>query len=169
MSIAIKTPVTAEVIRKLRIGDQLDISGIIYTARDAALPLLIDALKKHKENSLADIELAGAIIFHTAVSRAGIGPTTSNKVEIEESMPILSQMGVKIHIGKGAISDKTIKALSVSGGIFAVTPPISALLTDNIVSQRVVAFPEEGIEAIHELKVKDFPAIVACTKGESIY
>lgn len=168
MSNIIKTPVEAGVIEKLKVGDHLDISGIIYTARDAALPLLVSTLEKDGELS-SDIELMGAIIFHSAVSRAGIGPTTSNKVEIEESIPILSQMGVKIHIGKGAISNKTVKALSRFGSIFAVTPPISALLTANIISKRVVAFPEQGMEAIHELKVKNFPAIVACAEGKSIY
>lgn len=168
MSIIVKTPVSAEVVKKFKIGDQLDISGTIYTARDAALPLLVAALKNNRLDSLG-IEIVGSIIFHTAVSKAGIGPTTSSKVEIEESMPILSEMGVKIHIGKGAISEKTIKALSKSRCVFAVTPPISALLTSTIVSEKVVAFPEEGIEAIHELKVENFPAIVACAQGESIY
>lgn len=168
MLVKIETPVTAEVIEDLRVGDQLEITGTIYTGRDAALPLLVKTIREGRLSSLA-MELEGGIIFHTAVSVAGIGPTTSSKVEIEESISPLSEAGVKIHIGKGAISSGTIEALHKYHSIFAVTPPVSALLTKTVVTQKVVAFPEEGIEAIYELSVREFPAIVAVSKGESIY
>jgi fumarate hydratase subunit beta len=168
MAIQIRTPVTLDVIEELKIGDQLEISGVIYNARDAALPRLVRAIKENRLSSIP-IHLEGGIIFHSAVSIAGIGPTTSNKVEIEESIPMLSEAGVRIHIGKGGISTETAKALFKFHSIFAVTPPISALLTKTISSKRVVAFPEEGMEAIHELNVVNFPAIVAVCGGKSIY
>lgn len=168
MAILIHTPVTLDVIRQLKAGDQLEISGVIYNARDAALPRLVRMIRDHGLDSLP-IRLEGGILFHSAVSIAGIGPTTSSKVEIEESMPRLSEMGVRIHIGKGGISSETAEALFRYHSIFAVTPPASALLTRTIVSKRVVAFPEEGMEAIHELKVERFPAIVAVCGGQSIY
>ena len=166
MTIQIRTPVTREALRPLKVGDQLEISGTIYTGRDAALPRLVRAVR---EKHALPIDLEGGVIFHSAVSIAGIGPTTSNKVEIEESIPVLSEAGIRIHIGKGGISAATANALLKYQSIFAVTPPVSALLTKMILSKKVVAFPEEGIEAIHELKVEGFPAIVAVCGGGSIF
>lgn len=168
MAIQIRTPVTLDIIEHLKVGDQLEISGTIYNGRDAALPLLVKAIKENRLSSIP-VNLEGGIIFHSAVSIAGIGPTTSNKVEIEESIPMLSEAGVRIHIGKGGISAETAKSLLKFHSIFAVTPPISALLTQRIISKKVVAFPDEGIEAIHELKVENFPVIVAVCGGQSIY
>jgi len=166
--IEINTPVSVDRIKNLNVGDQLIITGTIYTARDAALPRLVKAIQERRLGGM-DIHLEGGIVFHSAVSIAGIGPTSSNKVEIEESIPVLSQAGIRIHIGKGALSPKTVKALQEFQSIFAVTPPASALLTQRIVSKRVVAFPEEGMEAIHELVVREFPVIVAISQGRSVY
>jgi fumarate hydratase subunit beta len=108
--IEINTPVSVDRIKNLNVGDQLIITGTIYTARDAALPRLVKAIEERRLGGM-DIHLEGGIVFHSAVSIAGIGPTSSNKVEIEESIPVLSQAGIRIHIGKGALSPKTVKAL----------------------------------------------------------
>ena len=161
----IKTPVTPEVIEDLEVGDKMEIHGKIFTGRDAALPKLVRSLK----NGEKLIEVRGSAIMHTAVSDAGISPTTSNKEEIEESIPYLSKAGVKIHIGKGNLSEETIKALDESGSIFVVTPPAAALLTSKVKSKRVVAFEEEGMEAIYELEVEGLPGIVAIAHGKSLY
>ncbi|OEC88650.1 MULTISPECIES: fumarate hydratase C-terminal domain-containing protein [Methanobacterium] len=161
----IKTPVTCDVIEDLKVGDRIEIHGKIYTGRDAALPKLIKSIKNGEK--LIDID--GSAVMHTAVSDAGISPTTSNKEEIEESIPFLSEAGVKIHIGKGGLSEDTIKALDKWGSIFVVTPPAAALLTSKVVSKQVAAFEEEGMEAIHELVVDGLPGIVAIAHGESIY
>ena len=161
----IKTPVTPDVIKDLKVGDRIGIHGKIYTGRDAALPKLVRSIKNGEK--LIDID--GSAIMHTAVSDAGISPTTSNKEEIEESIPFLSEAGVKIHIGKGGLSEETIKALDKWGSIFIVTPPAAALLTSKVVSKRVAAFEEEGMEAIHELVVDGLPGIVAVAHGKSIY
>ena len=91
-----------------------------------------------------DIKLQGNVIFHTAVSPAGVGPTSSNKLEIESSFPMLSKAGVKLHLGKGAISKETIKALNDYNSVYAVIPPVTALLGKNTLEQRVVAFPQLG-------------------------
>ena len=113
--------------------------------------------------------LKGSVIFHTAVSPAGIGPTTSNKVEIEGSIPVLSGAGVKIHLGKGALHEETVQALKEHNSVFAITPPTTALFTEKIVSQRVVMFPEEGMEALYEIEVDGLPAIIAIAHGKSIF
>ena len=161
----IKMPVTHDVIEDLKVGDRIEIHGKIFTGRDAALPKLVRSIK----NGEKLIEINGSAIMHTAVSDAGISPTTSNKEEIEESIPYLSKAGVKIHIGKGNLSEETIKALDKWGSIFVVTPPAAALLTSKVISKRVAAFEEEGMEAIYELEVNGLPGIVAIAHGKSIY
>jgi fumarate hydratase subunit beta len=161
----IKVPVTDEVIEDLKVGDKIEISGKIYTGRDAALPKLVKSIK----NGEKLIDIQGSAIMHTAVSDAGIAPTTSNKEEIQENIPYLAKAGVKIHIGKGALSEDTIKALNEENSIFVVTPPAAALLTSKVKSKRVAAFAEEGMEAIFELEVNRIPGIVAVAHGKSIY
>lgn len=96
----LKTPISEEEIKELHIGDMVLISGKIFCGRDAVLPKICKLIEEGKleENG---IDLKGSVIFHTAVSPAGVGPTSSNKLEIESSFPLLSQAGVKVHLGKG--------------------------------------------------------------------
>lgn len=166
--IELTTPFSEEAISQLKVGDVVTISGYIYTGRDAVLPKIIKAADKGK---LADMEidLHGAVIFHTAVSPAGVGPTSSNKVEIESSFEPLSRHGVKMHLGKGAISKPTIEALKKHNAVFAVIPPVTALLGSQTVEQKIMAFPELGMEAFNRLKVLKYQAIIAAAKGVSIY
>jgi fumarate hydratase subunit beta len=76
---------------------------------------------------------------------------------------------VRIHVGKGALGPKTVEELKKYHSVFAVTPPVSALFSDKIVAQRVEAFREEGMEALYQLEVKGFPAIIAIAHGETIF
>lgn len=167
-TIKLTTPFTEEAISQLKVGDVVTISGYIYTGRDAVLPKIIKAAD---EGKLADmgIDLQGSVIFHTAVSPAGVGPTSSNKVEIESSFEPLSRHGVKMHLGKGAISKPTIEALKKHNAVFAVIPPVTALLGSQTVEQKIIAFPELGMEAFNRLKIVKYQAIIAAAKGESIY
>lgn len=164
----IYTPVSDEIISRLKVGDQIKLCGPIYTGRDAVLPKLCQAFERGELGRLP-VQLQGAVIFHTAVSPAGIGPTTSNKLEIEGSIPALSLAGVRIHLGKGALGPATVQALRETGAIFAVTPPVTALFMSNIRSGKIAAFPEDGMEALHELVVEDLPAIVAIAHGKSLF
>lgn len=166
--IRLTTPLSPGVISELRVGDFVEISGVILCGRDAVLPKLVDALKNGDDPALPAL-LAGAVIFHTAVSPAGIGPTTSNKVEIEGSIPALSKAGVKIHLGKGALGPETVAALQAENSVFAITPPTSALFSEKIVSKKIVRFPEEGMEALYEVQVVGLPAIIAIAHGGSIF
>ena len=136
----------------------------MYTGRDAALPQLVELIKKGK----TPINTNGIAIMHTAVSDAGIAPTPSNKEEIESTIPFLSENGVKIHIGKGMLNDETKKALNKNNSIFVITPPVAALLTNNVLEKECVAFENEGIEALYKLKVENIPGIVAIAHGKSI-
>ncbi len=164
----IKMPVDDAEIDKLHIYDMVEIDGPIFTGRDAVLPKVVACIKDGSCNDRG-IFLKGSAIFHTAVSPAGIGPTSSNKLDIESSIPELSKAGVKMHIGKGSLKKETVEALQKYNAIFLVTPPNTALLTASMKKKRIVAFPEEGMEALYEIEVEKFPAIVAIAHGESIY
>lgn len=166
--IDITTPLSEEAISQLNVGDVVSLSGYIYTGRDAVLPRIIQLAEENRLNEYG-IDLQGAVIFHTAVSPAGVGPTSSNKVEIESSFEPLSRFGVKMHLGKGAISKPTIEALKKHNAVFAVIPPVTALLGSQTEEQKIIAFPELGMEAFNRLKVVKYQAIIAAAKGVSIY
>ncbi len=166
--IRLTTPISDTDISQLRVGDTVSISGYIYTGRDAVLPKIV----KHAENgtlSEVNVDLQGQIIFHTAVSPAGVGPTSSNKLEIESSFEPLSRHGIKMHLGKGAIKPETVKALAEHNAVFAIIPPVTALLESQTIEKEVVCYPELGMEALHRIKVENYQAIIAAAKGESIY
>lgn len=158
------TPITDDDLSNLHIGDQITISVTIYTGRDAALPQLVELIKKNK----VPFDLNGIVIMHTAFSDAGIAPTTSSKVEIESTIPTLSENGVKIHIGKGMLNEETIKELDKNNSIFVITPPVAALLTSKVLEKKCVLFENEGMEAMFELKVEKIPGIVAINNGLKI-
>ena len=166
----LRTPISNEDIKNLKVGDMVYITGKNFSA-DATLSFL-KICKLIDENKLGQkrgLNLQGAVIFHTAVSPAGVGPTSSNKLEIEGSFQKLSEAGVKIHLGKGAIGKDTIHKLDENNAAFAVIPPVTALLGNNTESQKCIAFPELGMEAFYELEVKEYPCIIAAVHNESIY
>lgn len=166
--IELTTPFSEEDIAKLKVGDVVSISGYIYTGRDAVLPKIV---KHAEEGTLSEVgvDLQGQVIFHTAVSPAGVGPTSSNKLEIESSFEPLSRHGIKMHLGKGAIKPETVKTLAENNAVFAVIPPVTALLERQTEAREVVCYPELGMEALHRIKVNKYQAIIAAAKGESIY
>lgn len=167
--ININSPTNIGEIKKLKVGDKISISGVIYTARDAVIPKLVESVKSNQKIAEKELSLEGHTIMHTAVSNAGISPTSSNKDAIEEYIPFLSKSGIRMHIGKGKLNEKTIKLLNKHNSIFIVTPPTAALLSSKIISSEVIAFKEEGIEAMHKLIVKDLPGIIAVANDKSIF
>lgn len=164
----ILTPITDDVIDQLHVGDMVYISGYIFCGRDAVLPKVVKMIEEGKEEQLG-ASLQGGVIFHTAVSPAGVGPTSSNKLEIESSMEPLSKAGIKLHLGKGQIHKRTVTALQENHAVYAVIPPVTALLGAQTVEQKLLAFPELGMEALYLLKVERYPAIIGAAHGRSIY
>ncbi|MCM1307081.1 MAG: fumarate hydratase C-terminal domain-containing protein [Butyrivibrio sp.] len=166
--IEIRTPIPEETINNLNIGDMIYISGYIFCGRDAVLPKIV---RMAQEGICLGpgVDLYGGVIFHTAVSPAGVGPTSSNKLEIESSMEPLSEAGIKLHLGKGAIRTETVRALDENNAVYAIIPPVTALLGDKTIDQELIAFPELGMEAFYRLKVDKYPAIIAAAHGRSIY
>ncbi len=166
--IELTTPFSEETISQLKVGDVVSITGCIFCGRDAVLPRICREFENGTWGKRG-IDLHGGVIFHTAVSPAGVGPTSSNKVEIESSFETLSMHGVKMHLGKGAIKMETVKTLEQYNAVFAVIPPVTALLESRTQERECVAWPELGMEALYRIKVKGYQAIIAAAKGKSIY
>lgn len=166
--IQLTTPISEEDIAALQVGDTVEISGYIICGRDAVLPKVLQMIENKTINDLG-IDLHGQVIFHTAVSPAGVGPTSSNKLEIESSIGPLSEAGIKLHLGKGQLKKETIKALDKNNSVYAVIPPVTALLGSKTSEEKVIAFPELRMEALHLIKVDKYPAIIGAAHGRSIY
>lgn len=164
----LETPFSENAIADLNVGDVVSISGYIFCGRDAVLPRICKEIETGEWNKRG-IDLQGAVIFHTAVSPAGVGPTSSNKLEIESSFKTLSKAGIKMHLGKGAIKPETVETLKENHAVFAIIPPVTALLESQTLERECVAWPELGMEALYRIKVENYQAIIAAAKGKSIY
>ena len=164
----LSTPFTETDVAQMDVGDMLYISGYIFCGRDAVLPKIVNEIR---EGALdPHIDLRGEVIFHTAVSPAGVGPTSSSKLEIEASMvPLSKYAGIKMHLGKGKIKDETVRALAEMNAVYAVIPPITALLESRTSNRVCVAHGELGMEAFYRIRVENYPVIIAAARGRSIY
>ena len=159
----IRTPLKKEDIEKLKAGDIVKISGIIYTARDAAHKKMCELLEKNQE---LPFEPEGAVIYYVGPSPekpgqiiGSAGPTTSGRMDAYT--PSLLLAGVKGMIGKGIRSDKARESIVKNKAVyFAATGGAAALISRSVISSRVVAYEELGTEAVRELTVKDLPVIV---------
>ena len=167
--IKLKTPFSENAISKLKVGDVVSVSGYIFCGRDAVLPRICKELETRIWDERG-IDLNGGVIFHTAVSPAGVGPTSSNKLEIEGSFETLSKLGgIKMHLGKGAIKPETVQMLAETNAVFAIIPPVTALLESQTLERECVAWPELGMEALYRIRVENYQAIIAAAKGRSVY
>ena len=164
----ITAPFSDEVLSQLKVGDIVNVSGTIYAGRDAVLPKIVKMIEADtlSENG---INLQGGVIFHTAVSPAGVGPTSSNKLEIEGTMPELTAAGIRMHLGKGQLKKETIEMFAKYNAVYAVIAPVTALLNSKVRAKKCVAHPELGMEAFYELQVEGFPCIIAAAHGESMF
>ena len=167
--IELTTPFSEDAICQLKVGDVISISGYIFCGRDAVLPRICKELETGTWEKRR-IGLKGGVIFHTAVSPAGVGPTSSNKLEIEGSFEVLSKLGgIKVHLGKGAIKPETVQMLAETNAVFAIIPPVTALLESQTLERECVAWPELGMEALYRIRVENYQAIIAAAKGSSVY
>ena len=166
--VELNTPISAKDISNLHVGDTVEISGYILCGRDAVLPRVVEMIQEGTVDALG-VELEGQIIFHTAVSVAGVGPTSSNQLVIENSIDPLSKAGIEQLLGKGEIRPETIAALDVHNAVYAIVPPGTALLSSKTSEEKIIAFPELGMEALHLIKVDKYPAIIGAAHGRSIY
>ena len=167
----ITTPLTDDVVRDLRAGDAVEISGVIYQARDAAHKRLVALIQAGKQ---LPFELQGAVVYYMGPSPAkpgnvigSAGPTTSGRMDAYA--PLLIEHGLKGMVGKGLRTQEVKDAMHACTAVyFAATGGAGALLAKSIVGNEVIAWPELGAEAVARLEVKDFPAIVVndCHGGD---
>ncbi|MHB9075646.1 MAG: Fe-S-containing hydro-lyase [Desulfobaccales bacterium] len=162
-TVKLTTPLTDQDVVQLEIGDTVIVSGVIYTARDAAHKRLVDMLARG-ENLPMDIR--GQIIYYVGPSPArpgrvigAAGPTTSYRMD--SYAPTLIKLGLKAMIGKGKRSAEVIAALKEHKAVYlGATGGAGALISQRIKKAEVIAFPELGPEAVHRLEVEGFPTIV---------
>ncbi len=173
MSIRITAPLTHETARSLKAGDSCLISGVIYTARDAAHKRLCELVAQGKELPL---DLRDAIIYFVGPTPAkegqaigSAGPTTSYRMDAYS--PILIAQGQTGMIGKGKRGPEVIAAMKEHGAVyFGAIGGCGALLSKCIKKAEVVAYEDLGAEAIRRLEVEDFPAIVIIdAEGNNLY
>jgi len=171
--IRLKTPLSDPEVEKLRAGDRVLISGIIYTGRDAAHKRLFDLLKEGKD---LPFDIQGQIIYYVGPTPAkpgqafgSAGPTTSYRMDAYS--PTLMERGLKGMIGKGMRSDTVKEAMKKYKAVyFAATGGAGALLAKRVKRAEVVAYEDLGPEAIRKLEVEDLPVIVVNdVRGNDLY
>ena len=163
-SMHITSPIEAEIIAKLTVGTKVLISGVIYTARDAAHQRLIQTLDKGQK---LPFDLAGQSLYYMGPSPArpgqiigSAGPTTSSRMDIYT--PRLIAAGLRAMIGKGNRSPEVKEAIKKYKAVYLATiGGAGALLSKSIKQVEVIAYEDLGTEAILRLNVESFPAIVA--------
>ena len=159
----INTPLTEEAIESLKTGDEVLLTGVIYTARDAAHRRIVESLDKGEGTP---IDLSGQIIYYVGPTppRPGevigsAGPTTAYRMD--PFTPRMLEQGIKAAIGKGGRSKEVRESLiSHKAVYFGAIGGSGALLSETIKSVEVVAYEDLGPEAIRKLEVQDFPVIV---------
>lgn len=174
MTIAITTPLQDTIVESLRAGDEVLISGTIFTARDAAHKRLAELI----ENDIPlPVELKNQIIYYTGPTPAqpgkvigSAGPTTSSRMD-PYTPALIKASGMRGIIGKGNRSVEVKKALVDLGCIYFVAiGGAGALLSKSITASEIVCYDDLGAEAIYKLTVTDFPVIVAIdTEGNNVY
>lgn len=162
--IKIETPLTDEIVERLRAGDRVLISGVIYTARDAAHKRMVEALQRGES---PPFDLKGQIIYYVGPTPpkpgqviGSAGPTTA--IRMDKYVEHLLKLGLKGMIGKGYRSPQVKELLVKYKAVyFAAVGGVAVLLARAIKSSEVIAYEDLGTEAIRRLVVEDFPVIVA--------
>ena len=169
----ITTPLTLEKTRDLHCGDNVLISGVIYTGRDAAHKRLVELLQQGKELPL---DVKDAIIYYVGPAPAqpgkvigSAGPTTSYRMDAYA--PALLDIGLKGMIGKGKRSPEVVESMKKNGAVyFGAIGGAGALLAKCIKKAEVIAYEDLGAEAIRRLEVEDLPAVVIIdSEGNNLY
>lgn len=159
----LETPLTDEDLEQLQIGDNVYLSGTVYTGRDAAHERLVSLLEEGKS---LPIDIAGQVIYYVGPAPAkpgkpigSAGPTTSYRMD--PYTPPLLEAGLKGMIGKGSRSQEVRDALAEHTAVyFGAVGGAAALISRSIKKAEVVAYEDLGTEAIRRLTVEDFPVVV---------
>lgn len=169
----ITTPLTDETIRNLTAGEMVYISGMVYTARDAAHKRLAEQIEKQEP---LPFDFQGQIVYYAGPCPnrpeqiiGSIGPTTSGRMDAYS--PLLIRHGLKAMIGKGLRNQEVINAMKEETGVyFAAIGGAAALMSRCIKKSQTIAYDDLGTEAIRALTVEELPVIVAIdSSGNSVY
>lgn len=169
----IKVPFAGEEAASLRAGDYVYLTGVIYTARDAAHKRMSEALERGEELPL---DMKDNVIYYMGPSPArsgrpigSAGPTTASRMD--KYAPALLDLGLKGMIGKGKRNQEVKEAIVRNGAVyFAAVGGAGALLSRSITASQVVAYDDLGTEAVRRLEVRDFPVIVVMdAQGNNLY
>lgn len=169
----INTPITAEITKNMHVGDYVYITGKFYVARDAAHKRMIESIDRGEQ---LPIEIKDAAIYYMGPTPAregrpigSAGPTTSGRMD--KYTPQLLNMGLKAMIGKGERSPQVINSIIQNQGVYlAAVGGAGALLSKCIKKSTLICYEDLGAEAILEIQVKDFPAIVVIdSQGNNLY
>lgn len=169
----INVPLDDSVAASLEAGDYVYLTGVIYTARDAAHKRMYEALEKGEKLPL---EMKNNVIYYMGPSPArtgrpigSAGPTTASRMD--KYAPTLLDLGLKGMVGKGKRTKEVKEAVMRNGAVyFAAVGGAGALLSRSIISSQVIAYDDLGTEAIRRLEVKDFPVIVVMdARGNDLY
>ena len=173
MAISIKTPISREDVRKLKAGDSCLISGVIYTARDAAHKRLCEIVAAGKE---LPFDVKDSVIYFVGPTPAkpgqaigSAGPTTSGRMDAYA--PTMMSVGARGMIGKGARLPEVVDAMKKYSGVyFGAIGGAGALLAKCIKSAELIAYEDLGAEALRKLYVEDMPlfVIIDC-EGTNLY
>jgi len=161
--IKIHPPLTDAVIEKLKAGDRVLITGVIYTGRDMAHKYMVEG---HKKGETLPFDPTGQILYYTGPTPAppgrpigSAGPTTSYRMD--KYTPALLELGLKGMIGKGPRGRNVKDAIRKFKAVyFAAIGGAGALISRAIKKAEVIAYPELGTEAVMRIEVEDFPAVV---------
>ena len=173
MPVSITTPLTREQARKLKAGDSCLISGVVYTARDAAHKRLCELAEQGKE---LPIDVKDATIYYVGPTPArpgqaigSAGPTTSYRMDAYS--PLLISLGETGMIGKGKRGPEVVAAMKEHGAVyFGAIGGCGALLGQCVRKAEIVAYEDLGAEAIRRLEVENFPVIVVIdSQGNNLY
>ncbi len=166
-------PLEQKVLRELKAGQKLLLSGPLYTARDEVHRILFNIIRNGRK---PPFPLRGCTLYYAGPTPApphrvigACGPTTSARMD--RYTPALLKAGVRAMIGKGRRGSHVKDAIKKYQAVYFLAPAgCGALLSERIYSCRLVAYRHLGPEAVYELTVKDFPVIVGVdSKGDSIY
>lgn len=169
----IRLPLTRDKSAALTAGDTAYLSGIIYTARDAAHKRLAGLLEKGEP---LPFPMEDAVIYYVGPTPekpgqviGSAGPTTSYRMDAYA--PALLELGLRGMIGKGSRSAEVVEAMKLAGAVyFGAVGGAGALLADCVKASEVIAFEELGTEAVRKLTVEDFPVVVVIdAKGANLY
>lgn len=169
----INVPFDADIVKELKAGDYVYLTGTIYTARDAAHKRMYEALQN---GEALPFDIEGNIIYYMGPSPAregrpigSAGPTTASRMD--KYTPALLELGMRGMIGKGRRTEAVRESMMKNQAVyFAAVGGAGALLSKSILQAEVIAYEDLGTEAIRKLEIKDFPVIVVMDcEGNNLY